>query len=538
MFKAFGRYLLLEPLAEGGSARPWLATEIGEKHPRALVVKRLRRQALENPAQVLRLRHEALIAVAVDHDHVVRVEGVGTIDGEPYLVERYLFGWTVAKLLEVTSARGQPLPVGAALRLIGGALEGLEALHNARHPESGIELSVVHRDITPRNLIVEPAPRLVIIDLGLGKSNVQEWATQAGRRMGTPRYMAPEQAGGLAVDLRADLYAVAVVCFELLTLTSYLERNRTVEETMEQAARGAYRPVSSLRPEVPAAVDRVLERALSVRVDDRFGSAKEMRKALEAAHPGTEIAPAADCLPEDYHQALRDRTRHVDGLLEHAKELGDLEQPTRAEVWATRPRGANPLLGGAGLDPTVTVTRTATGSKTTSIPPPAPATRARLGLAIPTGIAALGLGAWFVSARLFEEAPTEVTTASNAVPFAVKTASAPPVQLSPGPSAKPETEAARHEARPPPRTTALRPRRHTSVEPPPEASADEVRLPSTEERITRLMSRASELKRERPDLAEAVNHFLGDVALFSRSTDPPPGSLEKLERQLVDLSSR
>jgi serine/threonine-protein kinase len=166
--------------------------------------------------------------------------------------------------------------------VVAATLQGLEALHGAVDPTTGTKLEAVHRDLSPNNVMLRPDGRPVLIDLGLGRSALREWETHTGMLLGTPGYMAPEQILRRVVDHRADLYAVAVLAFELLTLERYIA-SADVARMLRATCDGPFRAPSSIDPTIPVALDTVLERALHVSPTARYPSATALREALCAA---------------------------------------------------------------------------------------------------------------------------------------------------------------------------------------------------------------------------------------------------------------
>jgi serine/threonine-protein kinase len=186
-------------------------------------------------------------------------------------------------------------PIEAAIDLIGAALLGAHALHEAKNAATGEALGIVHRDLSPRNLLVGRGGALKLIDLGLGKSTQQDWRTATGIVMGTMGYLSPEQAMGADVDRRADLYTLAVVLFEMLTLERYIPKGQHMS-MVEAQIRPRAISARSLRPELPEALDFVLLRALSPQRDDRFATAMELRSALLSVVPEASLGDAGSRL--------------------------------------------------------------------------------------------------------------------------------------------------------------------------------------------------------------------------------------------------
>ncbi|MEQ8277864.1 MAG: protein kinase [Deltaproteobacteria bacterium] len=302
-------FLLLEEVGSGAAGTAHLAVRSDVRTDELFVVKRLRPEVAAQPEHLQRFSHEARIAVMVDHPNVVQVVDVVMGAQCPYLVMRYVEGPTLAALLRELRLSQQRLSVPAAVGLVRDALAGLHALHEARHPETGESIGFVHRDLSPRNLIATRDGTVCLIDLGLGRSRLGEWQTEAGRIMGSLGYMPPEQIRGVAVDHRADLWSIASVLFELLTLEQFVPgrgRQRALN-TLETSPRS----LRSLRDDVPEGLDEVVMRALSMTPAARFESAASFARALAETVP--ERAPAEVTSVVDFHfgEELDERARRL-----------------------------------------------------------------------------------------------------------------------------------------------------------------------------------------------------------------------------------
>jgi hypothetical protein len=294
----FGPYVLLKPLGRGAMGDVHLARHVRPPPglPDLVVVKRLLGELHDNPSFVARFGHEARIAVTVDHPQVVRVFDVGAVGEALYIGMEYVAGWPLVSVLEAVQRSGRHASVASVLELFVGGLEGLAALHGARDPETGKLLGVVHRDLSAKNLMVGEDARLHLIDLGLGTSNLQEWRTRTGAVMGSLGYMAPEQARGERVDARADLYSMGVALYELLALRPYVKRG-PMAEMLAATLTPNFVPPSSVRPDVPRALDEVLARALAPDREARFQDAQAFLEALRAIVPagaGSEMQRLVD----------------------------------------------------------------------------------------------------------------------------------------------------------------------------------------------------------------------------------------------------
>jgi serine/threonine-protein kinase len=291
--RLLGPYALLERLGGGSYGTTYLAREISSRGP--VAIKRLRDEVLHREDLRARLRHEAMVAVAIHDPHVVRALDVGVAGDVPYVAMEYVEGWPLTEVLRACHDGRQRWPARAVVAVIAATLQGLEALHGAVDPTTGTKLEAVHRDLSPNNVMLRPSGRPVLIDLGLGRSALREWETHTGMLLGTPGYMAPEQILRRVVDHRADLYAIAVLAFELLTLERYIP-SADVGRMLRATCDGPFRAPSSIDASIPVALDTVLERALHVSPTARYPSAAALREALCAAVEPS-VGAVERCIP-------------------------------------------------------------------------------------------------------------------------------------------------------------------------------------------------------------------------------------------------
>lgn len=284
--QVFGGYLLLAALGRGAMGDVFLARPLHPNRgvPSPVVVKRLHGELAAKAGFVSRFRHEAAVAVCVDSPHVARVYDVGAVDDTLYIALEYVPGWPLSKVLDAVLKSGRHASVASVVDLVAGGLEGLHALHTAVDGKTGKPLEIVHRDLSPKNLMVGEDGRMRIIDLGLGKSNAQDWKTRTGVVMGSVGYMPPEQARGERVDARADVFAMGVVAFEMLALRNFVKRG-SISEMMAASAAPIFVRPGEFRPDVPKQLDLVIDKALRPDRAQRFDSAKAFLDALRAVVP-------------------------------------------------------------------------------------------------------------------------------------------------------------------------------------------------------------------------------------------------------------
>jgi eukaryotic-like serine/threonine-protein kinase len=259
-----GRYRLVRRLGSGGMADVWLAedTELS----RNVAIKVLHERFAQDAQFVERFRREAANAAGLQHPNVVGVFDRGEFDGSYYIAMEYVEGSSLKELID----RGLSVP--QAIEIARQILAAVRFAH---------EHGIVHRDIKPHNVIVDPAGRVRVLDFGIARAGASE-ITQTGSVMGTAQYLSPEQAQGLEVTPASDLYSVGVVLYEMLTSRVPFEGDSAVAVAMKQVSEQPA-PPSAHNPGVPPALDRVVLRALAKDPANRFASAEEFSAALDAA---------------------------------------------------------------------------------------------------------------------------------------------------------------------------------------------------------------------------------------------------------------
>ena len=277
------RYELLCPIAEGGMAAVWLARQ-GGKHgfQKLVAVKTILPQFLSEPDFRELFLDEARLASRIDHPNVAQVLDLGEEHEVLYLVIEWVDGDSLNKLAKAVSRKSERLPQAILLRVLSDACLGLHAAHELRD-DAGKHLGVVHRDVSPQNILVSAHGRSTVIDFGIAKARdrlTQE--TRTGVVKGKLDYMSPEQALGMAVDLRTDIWAIGAIFYRIVTGKSPYDAASPMD-TMELLRTGKLvNPLSAVSGVHPA-VCKVIERALTPRAAGRFATAAELHDALEAA---------------------------------------------------------------------------------------------------------------------------------------------------------------------------------------------------------------------------------------------------------------
>ena len=312
----FGRYILLKRLGQGAMGDVHLARPVRHRRgiPSVVVVKRLRGELVNKRAFEARFRHEATIAVSVDSPHVATVYDVGSVGDALYIVMEHVAGWPLSEVLDAVLQSGHHASIASVVDLTAGALRGLVSLHTAKDPRTERPLGIVHRDVSPKNLMVDDNGRPCLIDLGLGRSNIQDWKTRTGAVLGSIGYMPPEQARGERVDQRADVYSMGAVTYELLALRNYIRRG-PMAQMMASAVDPHYVEPSRFRSDIPPGLDDVIRVALAREPADRYPSAQAFLRALQSIVPVDQTRGAMKVLLDDLYGAARvDRQRELDAL--------------------------------------------------------------------------------------------------------------------------------------------------------------------------------------------------------------------------------
>jgi serine/threonine protein kinase len=507
--KRFGPFLLLERLGEGASSTVYLARLAGST-PGLLVIKALHRHLFDDERVVARFKHEAAMAVRIDSPYLARAHALGAIDGQLYIAMEHVSGAPLSAILRMLTSRDRRIPVFDAVDIALDMLRGLEALHDAKDPKSGAHLGFVHRDIAPKNVIITDSKRAVIVDLGVGKSNRQSWRTATGAVVGTPGYMSPEQLVGAKVDRRADLYAVGVVLWEMLTLRRYVKTSKSVAEVLENAAAVRFVPPSKLRADVSPVLDAAVERALERTPEDRYPDAASFVAALEAVRRNAEATDAWAGMEDVLAKTTIRPDPRVTALSFEDETRRDVyptvEIYASSDVYDVTPPARKPPATGA------------TG-----------ATRWIVALAASSVLfTAIGIAVGVLWAR------RDVTPAPRDATVATVVAQ-PGVRPSPIKAVRDAgtRDAASEVATSTPTRTVRRRRRPVETEPPPEQTPRE----RFEASAAALLSRAQRVRAARPDRADRIDLLIGDVTRERLSSDyeGAQARLRALERRLDAL---
>jgi serine/threonine-protein kinase len=279
---AIGRYVLHAPIASGGMASVHVGRMQGPSgFSRTVAIKRLHPQFARDPGFVSMLMDEARLAARITHPNVVSVIDVVQTDGELFLVMDFIRGEALGKLARFLRARGESVPPEIAVAVLSNVLHGLHAAHEVKD-EQGAPLEIVHRDVSPQNVLVGVDGVARLVDFGVAKAGHRLQTTRAGELKGKLDYMAPEQIEQKDVTRKVDIYAASVVLWEILAGRRLIEGD-DVGARLMQTLRGGFAPPSALRPRIGQRLDAIVMRGLARDPDQRWATARQMALALEQA---------------------------------------------------------------------------------------------------------------------------------------------------------------------------------------------------------------------------------------------------------------
>ncbi len=282
--QTLGRYGLYGVIATGGMATVHYARSFGTAgFARTVAIKRLHPHLARDPEFVSMFLDEAHIVSRINHPNVVNTLDIVNEADELFLVMEYVHGESLSRLVRALRLENGLVPPHIAASVMCGALEGLHAAHEARS-DQGEPLGIVHRDVSPQNILVGVDGAARVLDFGVAKANSRLAQTSDGSVKGKLAYMSPEQVGRGIVDRRADVFAAAVVLWEILTGKRLFQADDPAAVVASIMTAPIDAP-SALRPELPRAIDEVVFRGLAREPEERFQTAREMAIAIEAAMP-------------------------------------------------------------------------------------------------------------------------------------------------------------------------------------------------------------------------------------------------------------
>jgi serine/threonine protein kinase/tetratricopeptide (TPR) repeat protein len=316
----FGRYAVLRRLAVGGMGEIFLARQVGVSgFERPVILKNLLPDLLEQEGSLEMFLDEARVAGRLNHPNVVSVYEVGEWEGVFYIAMEYIEGENLGRLARTASRAGTPLPLAVCAEIIRDAALGLDHAHHATDAQ-GAPLELVHRDISPQNIMVRLDGVTKVVDFGVAKASNRSTRTRTGILKGKLRYMSPEQVRNTPLDGRSDQYALGVVLWELMTHRPLVESENPAEAMRRIALTPMPRP-STLVADVPPMLEAITMRMLAKQREQRFARCADVARALQAwldevPRDVGQVSPTVDKLVGEMVRArLKEPAERLEGVL-------------------------------------------------------------------------------------------------------------------------------------------------------------------------------------------------------------------------------
>jgi eukaryotic-like serine/threonine-protein kinase len=277
----FGKYFLLERINVGGMAEVFRAKAFGvEGFERLVAVKRILPNIAEDQEFIRMFIEEAKLAVQLNHANIAQIFDLGVVDGAYYIALEHVHGRDVRGIFDRCRQLGEVMPIAQACFVAMKICEGLDYAHNKRD-QAGHELALVHRDVSPQNILISFEGEVKLIDFGIAKAADLGNATQSGILKGKFGYMSPEQVRGDAVDRRSDVFSCGIVLYELLT-GERLFVGESDFSTLEKVRNVELLPPSTYNRKIPDELERIVLKALTKEPGDRYQNAIDLHDELQA----------------------------------------------------------------------------------------------------------------------------------------------------------------------------------------------------------------------------------------------------------------
>ncbi len=357
----FGKYFLLERINVGGMAEVFRAKAFGvEGFERLVAVKRILPNIAEDKEFIRMFIEEAKLSVQLNHANIAQIFDLGVVDGSYYIALEHVHGRDLRGIFDRCRTVGEAMPVAQACFIVMKTCEGLDYAHNKRD-QSGRELSLVHRDVSPQNVLVSFEGEVKIIDFGIAKAAGKGSKTQAGILKGKFGYMSPEQVRGLPVDRRSDVFSAGIVLYELLT-GERLFVGESDFSTLEKVRNVEILPPSTYNRRIPDELERIVLKALAKDTEDRYQNAIDLHDELQAfVYTAGEFYSRKDLagwMKKTFGKEIEEET----AKLESYRQL----KPPPAEPPTLQPR----TITGRQTPPPVRKSTQALGPMGTKPPPP------------------------------------------------------------------------------------------------------------------------------------------------------------------------
>ena len=304
--QTFGRYEILRPLASGGMGEVLLARQVGlPGFDRLIVLKKVLPHLAQDPDFIQRFLDETHVASALAHGNIVQVYEVGVVDGQYYMAMEFVDGLDLKEMLAALRAHDQRMPEHLALYVLVEVAKALAYAHERRGPD-GTPLGIVHRDVSPANLLLSNDGQVKLTDFGVAKAAARLTLSLPGTLHGKVYYMSPEQVTGLDVDERSDIFSLGVVAYEILCGQRPFEGDSEVA-VIDAVRRCAPRPLRDVEPWVSPSLEALVTRALERDPDRRYATMHEFQQDLTTYMLEAHTIVSARAMADFVAQVQKDR---------------------------------------------------------------------------------------------------------------------------------------------------------------------------------------------------------------------------------------
>jgi len=324
----FGQYVLVERIATGGMAEVWKARMRGvEGFQKIVAIKKILPHLSDNQEFIEMFVDEAKLAAQLNHNNIIHIYDLGKIQNSYYIAMEYVDGFDLKTILRRGEERGHPMNVELALFIASKVAAALDYAHRKKDFEER-EMGLVHRDVSPQNVLISEEGDIKLCDFGIAKAASKASHTQAGALKGKLQYMAPEQAWGKHIDRRSDIFALATVLFEMLTGRKLFTGDNEIS-ILEQVREARVQPPSLHNDEVTPEIDRIVLKALQKDPENRYQTAGEMAREIDAVLYSFRPTPTSADLAIYMHR-LAAPEPEMPAMVEHEPE--PIQEPLRPNV--------------------------------------------------------------------------------------------------------------------------------------------------------------------------------------------------------------
>lgn len=352
VLEQFGNYDLLEKVAVGGMAELFKARLAGDRSSSWVAIKRILPHLSANDEFVRMFIDEAKLAAQLNHPNIVQIHDLGKARGAYYIAMEFVDGRDLRSLLRRIRETRLPMPEELAAGVTLKIAQALDFAHRKRGIDDE-ELRLVHRDVSPQNILVSFDGAVKLADFGIAKAATKSTQTQGGALKGKLLYMSPEQALGLPLDGRSDLYSLGLVLAELLTGERAFQADSELG-VLEKVRQGKVLDPRSVNPAISPEMGAILNRLLAKGVDQRYASARNLERDLKVLLGKRGGEPPPEALAEYVHVLLKGTREELEALLASSYPLPEgvlaagRAMPPPADVQGSRSLDDPPTLPGSG----------------------------------------------------------------------------------------------------------------------------------------------------------------------------------------------